>query len=309
MAVLDGRDVGIAAEGAGTRLTLAGSMVARTAPREVDGLADLGVQATKGARLELDRCAVVDNVEGGVVASAPDTNVVMSRTLVASTRPRQGSGLLGRGLSVQREASLSATASALIGNHEIAAAVVGAGARLELTGSSIAGTLPDGAGAYGIGVNCSGGALVVASTLIRGSHTTGILAANGFAEDPCTATLDGVLVDGVLPGSFNTFDALDKTTITGTFDGIADGIVSAFGATSNMTRIDVRGAERAALVFDSSVGALTHVSAAGGRFGLVVQSSPGLTWDERTTTFVGGDESIVRDAMLPVPGPPQVQTE
>jgi hypothetical protein len=113
----------------------------------------------------------------------------------------------------------------------------------------------------------------------------------------------------VLDGRFHTYDPTDKVTIVGTFDGIGDGLVSGFGTTAMMTRVHVRAAARAGIVFDASVGLLERVRGEGGRFGLVVQASPSLDYKSATKSFSGNDEDVLTDSELPVPTSPAVPTE
>jgi hypothetical protein len=60
-------------------------------------------------------------------------------------------------------------------------------------------------------------------------------------------------------------------------------------------------------VFESSAGDVRGSSATGKRFGLVLQGGVKPTVVEGTNTFLGGEEDVVSDAELPVPGAPQVQ--
>ena len=111
------------------------------------------------------------------------------------------------------------------------------------------------------------------------------------------------------PGIFPTEDPNDKTKIVSTFEGIADGLVTAFGSESTTTRTEVQGVGRAAFVFDSSRGTLHSVRGEAGQFGLVIQSSPELDYQSPTNTFVGGEEHVLTDSELPVPSAPAIPTE
>lgn len=308
-AFLESHEVGIVTEAAGSWVALDRCLVADTAPRPSDGLAGRGAQATLGAKLDLVRSAILRSREGGVVAASPDTTLLVDRCLIEGTLPRSKTGLLGRGLAAQDGAAVTAIASSFVGNHESAIAAIGTGTRLALSQSVIDDTQADDTDAYGLGLNCSGGEVSVQGTLVRRSRTAGLLLSSGNVGEPCRATLDGLYIDGVASGSFHTYDPNDKTKIVGTFEGIADGLVTAFGSESTTTRTEVQGVGRAAFVFDSSRGTLHSVRGEAGQFGLVIQSSPELDYQSPTNTFVGGEEHVLTDSELPVPSAPAIPTE
>ncbi|MBM4360521.1 MAG: right-handed parallel beta-helix repeat-containing protein [Deltaproteobacteria bacterium] len=188
--------------------------------------------------------------------------------------------------------------SAVTGNAELGV-VIRTGDELTIRESLVADTLAAGDGSYGVGVACSASqAMTLSNSVVNSSRTAGVIVANG-----CAALLEQLLIDGVAPGSFYTYEG-ETLNIKETYDGIGDGIAMNDKASATLRDVLVRQAARGAVVIDSCDGTLERVRAEGLRFGLVMQSSPGVSWTEGANEFRGGDKDILSDGMLPVPGPP-----
>ena len=129
---------GMASE-AGAVLRLEDAVVDHTHPRVSDGWIGRGTGAQLGARLELARVVVSDNLETGVGAARPGSVVSLEDVVIRRTGPSGLDGV-GRGLSIEDGASATATRVRIEDSHGVGVMVQHGGASLELTDARIART-------------------------------------------------------------------------------------------------------------------------------------------------------------------------
>jgi len=97
--------------------------------------------------------------------------------------------------------------------------------------------------------------------------------------------------------------------IVDTFDGIADGLIAAFGTKALVSNSQFTDNPRAGIVFESSGALITGTTSAGGRFGLVAQGTPKPNWSDPANSFSGSEQSILDDGDLPVPKAPPIPVQ
>ncbi len=165
--------VGLIAAEAGTEVSLRDCVVADT-HNSVDGNSGYGVEAIRGARLDVSSCVLDGNLASGIIAFHADTLVTVQDSTITNTLHNGyytvANGVIAQfGASVEAEnisvsstegpgllatvddSSLSCTGCVVEGN-EFAAAVVVHGASMQLEGSTLSGTAsaPDLGGGVGV---------------------------------------------------------------------------------------------------------------------------------------------------------------
>jgi hypothetical protein len=299
-AVVQNHESGVAIAGAGTTLTVERSLVAESRPVALHPYGGSGLFATNQASARLV-ASTLDRNHATAIALEGGASLELEASLV--TRTTSVGGLFGRGLNLDTDTVTRVRGSAIVGNTELGA-VIRTGKELTITESLVDDTKPSGDGSYGMGIACSASTLLeLTSSVVATSRTAGILVANR-----CAARIEQVLVDGVAPGSFHTYEG-DTLTIRETYPGIGDGIVLNDDASVTLDELVVQRAARGAVVINVSQATLSHVRGSGERFGLVVQGSPSVIWDASTSVFVGGEQDVLSDGTLPVPGPPPMPEE
>lgn len=187
-------DVGVFAEGDGTRFEVDGLTIEDTRPGVGGGGRGLVVQ--HGARLVGSDAWVADNQSVGVFVSEPGTDVELTALHVLRTRASD-EGLLGRGVVVQCGARASLVDATLEQNTEVGVSITGAGCEpveVEISDLRIRDVEPDARYGSGRGLSVSGPAVVrVTDAEITGAREIGVFVAGEGAE----VSLRGVVVDGV----------------------------------------------------------------------------------------------------------------
>ncbi len=107
-AVEGNHNVGLSAEGVGTRLVATDITVRRTRRQLVDGLAGSAFVFTDAASATVSRAVVDDNECGAVVANGGATELLLADAIIRGTHSCAADGLDGRGLVVQFGASVIA---------------------------------------------------------------------------------------------------------------------------------------------------------------------------------------------------------
>ncbi len=179
-AVVETQGVGMLATGAGTKLTLRDGVV-RDTRSNLAGTSGLGVYVDFGARLELERVAVVKNRILGVnVVQGGTASIVVS--VVRATAPLPD-GTLGHGVNVQAQgASATLTSCALVDNREIGLAVLDAPATATVVRSLIRDTQRSPNGLAGLGVGAlvgNGASLAFSGTALVMNHQAALVAGRG----------------------------------------------------------------------------------------------------------------------------------
>ncbi len=137
LTVVGNHGVGVLVTGPGSRADLEDVRIEGTLPQE-DGRHGGGVAVQDGAAATALRIEVIDNHEHGVQVLGPST-LALDDSLIQGTRMSpDGSG--GRGLLAQAGALVTGEDNRILDNHDSGVAVLGSGARVELTGGRIAGT-------------------------------------------------------------------------------------------------------------------------------------------------------------------------
>jgi hypothetical protein len=306
-ALVDNHELALGIGQTGTTVTVTESVIARTAPRPSDQSGGRGIQVQGGGTLTLSGSVVSENHDSAVTLAHPGSIVTIEESLVTKTTAPPSDLTAGRGIVVQDGASLVLDNSTLADNRRTGIVIASGDpqrtAFATVTASLIERTLPDEQeGAYGAGIVCTGsGGLLLSGSAVRASQTSGVLTANGATSDIISA-----LVEDVAPGRVHTYEG---DTILATFEGIGDGIVTAFGARANVSDTLVSGAGRAGLLFETSEGALRSVHTRESSIGLVIQGEPGPDWQHDSNVFDGFDQRVVTDGELPVPQAPPLPTE
>lgn len=197
--------IGLYAADGGTAVTVVDSTVRGTRPLE-DGTLGWGVEVAAGASLWASGLLIEENHDAGLVARGDGAEVTVEDTTVRATLPRED-GTFGRGVVVQEEASFSATALLLEGNHEVGLIASGEGTVVALDDATIRGTLPMGDGTSGHGVDVLDGAALSASSLVlEGNQEAGLIAAGPGTDvtlEDATVRGTRLRADGVLGRGIN----------------------------------------------------------------------------------------------------------
>ncbi|MGF1465445.1 MAG: hypothetical protein ACFCGT_04860 [Sandaracinaceae bacterium] len=169
------RDVGVFVAGNGTSATLTDVAVVDT-QAEASGTGGRGLDVERGAALHLERGIVQGNRDIGVFANGDDATVAMVDVAVLHTLPVERSGFGGRGVHVQRGATLTVDRGLVRRNHEVGVFVGEAGTTASLTDVAILDTLAQPAdGTLGRGLSIQGGAVTnLERGLLRGNRITGV---------------------------------------------------------------------------------------------------------------------------------------
>jgi hypothetical protein len=311
-ALIENRDFAVAGSLVDTRVTLTECVVARTLPRDSDQGGGVGAGVMGGATLSVEASALLENRMLALWAINPGTQVSVSGSLLARTLPRASDLIAGRAVEVHEGAALVLHGSTLVDNREVALRVGDAGSSATVTESFFGRTLPqESDGTYGMGVGCSPQAhLELVSSMVGDSTTAGVFFSLG-----CTGQVRDSLLERVAEGRFHGYvcpfgppPCPGVEQVQETYEGIADGLVVGFGSTVDVARTLIAQAPRAAILYHESNGSLRGVHATGGLVGLMLQGEPRPDWDD-SNVFAGGDQAIVSDGNLPIPGAPPLPNE
>jgi hypothetical protein len=194
-AIVDNASGGATTSGTGSTLSLASTLVARTAPKAGDGSRGYGVIAETGSHATLDGVALSANHTSGLFAKDAGTTIDATSVVAAGTLS-SGTGGNGEGIAVQDGASLTLHGVASLGNTQSGLVVLGGGTVVS-DGLLIEGTLPRGGamGPFGYGILVpDAGTLTLTSTALLANRTVGLFLSGAGT----TATADTMLVRGTL---------------------------------------------------------------------------------------------------------------
>ena len=141
------------------------------------------------------------------------------------------------------------------------------------------------------------------------------MTAGVFFSLGCTGQVRDSLLERVAEGRFHGYvcplgppPCPGEEQVQETYEGIADGLVVGFGSTVDVAHTLIAQVPRAAILYHESEGSLLGVHATGGLVGLMLQGQPRPDWDD-SNVFAGGDQAIVGDGNLPIPGAPPLPME
>ncbi len=213
--------VGVIAGSDGAVVALTDTAILDTASSP-DGTGGDGIVVQGGASLTAERCTVQGNAGVGVFAEGTRTRVELSDTAVLDTLPSpDGDG--GGGITVQDDASLSATGCTVERNAESGVFASGAKTTVELTDTTILDTSPGADRAGGRGLEAADGATVTATgCTLQGNTEFGLLASNpgtvvDLAETSILDTRQGAA--GMDGGGIEVADGAAVTATDCTLEG------------------------------------------------------------------------------------------
>lgn len=253
---------GVAATGAGTRVSLVGSTVADTRPLG-DGSAGRGIEVNDGGEVVATTSLLTGNVEVGVLARGTGASVRLEDTQVHTTAP-SADGSPGAGVLALEGATIHLEGGEVAGNHTAGVGAGDADTRVELVDTWVTGTLatPDGRSGRGVDV-----------------------------EDGATMTLTGVTVeDSVELGAFaegvGTSLTLSGSTVTGTTPGAPDAVA-----------MGVRGQQGAAVLLDGcDVAGHEGIGVIAGGAGTTLELVDTTVRDTRRGTVLGFAVGVVAES-------------
>jgi hypothetical protein len=310
-AVVGSQGSGVNVNGAMSKVTLDGSLVAGTS---ADSQGDLGfgVDVETGGAAELRGSAVVGNAEAGVYVSDAGSRATLTRTVVADTKAGNGKRH-GRGMVVQAGATASVVQSALVGNRDIGVSARDAATTVTFDETVIRGTLPqDSDGTHGRGIEADNGAkITVSRAALLENHSVAIASASNSVIDVrdswvadtladasaggpgrsvtvqagATMTLLGVVIQRStqlgLVAAANASLALRSSLVEDTRaagDGsFGHGVLAYDGALLVVDDVTVKTSAGAALVFAASRGNVNNARITGNAVGIHVQDGSSLT--------------------------------
>jgi hypothetical protein len=109
--------VAVAVTGEGTTTSFVDMVLRNTGPQPTTGLYGRGIDVSAGASVELTRVRVANNVEHGIATSSGSLS--LTDVEISDTAPSLATASLGRGLSLQRGSSLTATRLRVSRSYEI----------------------------------------------------------------------------------------------------------------------------------------------------------------------------------------------
>ncbi|RLB45629.1 MAG: hypothetical protein DRJ42_29520 [Deltaproteobacteria bacterium] len=222
---------GVFANGDGTAVNLADTIIRDTASRANDGLFGNGIELQDGAQLFAARLVIRGNRSGGIFADGDGTAVDLTDTVVRDTAPRTSDDKFGRGIGIQSGAQLTAVRVLVEGNHEIGISLNRDATAVGLSDIVVRDTRPRVSDdSLGRGIHVDYGSRLEGNRLvIEDSHELGVAATEGADVD-----LRDVSISGVARA------ACASTTCPEDFHGHA---VIAIGAAVRLTRFQIHDAD------------------------------------------------------------------
>jgi hypothetical protein len=184
-------NLGVGVFVAGSRAVIEATAIRSTLPQPTDGLFGFGVEGgispESGATADLTiRSSVIEDNRGDGFVLGGGVATIES-TIIRGTLPRDGTQMLGRGISVQADqssgapSSLSLRSSVVESNHDVGVFVSGAAALVEAT--VVRGTQPRAADmAFGRGIDVRTdmvtgvrGSVTLRSSIVEDNHEVGLL--------------------------------------------------------------------------------------------------------------------------------------
>ncbi len=194
----ENHDAGLACMDDGTMVTLDDCLVRETMAPE-DYMAGIGLWITGGCHAEVSRTRVEGNAGLGIGVSGfagDDTALLLTNSIIAETL-LDTEGLGGRAIEAGTHCDVQIRDSLIARNREIALAVGGSGATLEMERVTIRDTLPSGLEASGRGVEISDGASAsFRETVIERNRIFGI----GVYGPGTRLSMSRSIVRSILPG-------------------------------------------------------------------------------------------------------------
>ncbi len=218
---------GLKAAMPGTEVRLADTDIRGTRP-DGGGAYGFGLDVSSGTQLSADGCLLDDNMTAGVLATDPGTHVALRNTIITGTTTTHGElGAVAIGLFAQEGASVSAPATLIQGNEGPGLYSIGT-AQLACADCTLADNR------FGGAVAIAGGVLELSSTSISGTVQSvdlgggvGVYAAPQWDLDPPSLRItDSVLTDNLVAGAFIVGEGsyqLEDNTISGSL-GVAHGL-------------------------------------------------------------------------------------
>lgn len=192
--VADCRAAAAAAAGSGSALSLSEVVLRDTRHQVSDGESGLGLLIQEGATAEASHVVMEANLLGGAMVEGAGSRGTLTDVVVRDTRPAYGSGEFGRGLAVQRGATVELTRGLIESSRVNGAFVHGPGTSLTARDAVIRDTWPqesDGFAARGLSVITSASADVQRAR-IEQSRGMGVLA---FGDGAVATLRDVSIVD------------------------------------------------------------------------------------------------------------------
>jgi len=169
----ENRDVSLAVFHSGTEVEVSGSVIRKTMPDE-NGEFGRGINATEGCAVSVAGSLLEENRDVDLRVKHSGTEVEVSGSVIRKTLP-DGNGEFGRGIEASKGCTVLVAGSLLEENRQIGLAVFDSGTEVEVSGSVIRKTLPDGNGEGGIGINAKEGCTVsVAGSLLEENRKLGL---------------------------------------------------------------------------------------------------------------------------------------
>ncbi|MDB4944786.1 MAG: hypothetical protein JWP97_4320 [Labilithrix sp.] len=285
-ALVGNQQAGAASVGAGAALTLEDSIV-RDSLTDALGSGGFGLSVEGGSVAVARRSTFIANTISAVGAIDEGTKVTLASCVVTGTLPdarKRG----GRALDLEDGAAAELTASAFVGNRDIA--LFAKGATLSVDQSVVRGTLvQESDGAHGRGIEAASGANVtVRRTSIVGNRAVGVFSSNGSSFTLEDSWIADTLADTTAAGAGRAATVQDATlTMTGVvaqrsrqagvvafgktaalvmtscrLEDVAEGAPGSFGhgivatasASVSLSDVTVRRCASVGLVFDGSAG-------------------------------------------------------
>ncbi len=189
-ALLDNREVAIAADGTATTLTAEDLFVSSTLARARDSAAGRGLQLTNGATASLTRTTIADHLDLALSIDGAGTRATLDQVVVRNTRGARSTGANGYGASITGGAALEASSTLITGSRSAGLLASGLRTRLTLSDSLVQSTEPDSDGA-GNGIAVESGAIADLHRTLLSGNTEAALFATGSSRielDDLTAT-------------------------------------------------------------------------------------------------------------------------
>lgn len=216
--ISDNTLVGVYAEGDGTSVELEGTRV--TATHESDtSTHGAGVAAVDGADVVATSCTLDGNFGVGLVATGSGATARLVDTTITGTLPH-ADGEYGRGLQAESGASITAEGCVIDGNAQSAVFASGAGTVVDLTDTSMSGTLAD---LNGVG--------------------RGLTLQEGAAATVTGCRVDANLHLGIIASGSDTTLVVEDTTVSSTAawtgDSTTAGLAVEGGAAATASRVSL----------------------------------------------------------------------
>jgi len=158
---------GIVVTDSSTELNLSATVVRGTTQ---EGEGGRGLDVGNGASAVVSDCLFESNTELGIVVGGGGTTMSLSATVVQGTLP-DGEGEFGHPLQVGQGASAVVSSCLFKGNTAVGIRVGHPDTKVDLSATVVQGTMPDGQGRGGVGMQTGEGAQATGSGCLLGGNT------------------------------------------------------------------------------------------------------------------------------------------